>query len=182
MAVQRFPAYLTLIHPRDRRVADSRRPEPAPRFDRFGGAERDPLCGVATREALLSRLEEMGDLAPSAPLSFVAIHLEGLEAVREASGPHREEQLLKAVARQAVSLSRSTDMTGRIGPATFAIVLQGTGATGAAAVAARLQHHLTRAIAPYSGARVVVAAATGTGLNALTLPAAALDAVAPAPA
>jgi GGDEF domain-containing protein len=110
--------------------------------------ETDPSTGVATRNALLDRLEAMGQLAPNAPLSFA-------ERLRE--------------------LTRGTDIVGRLTGTTFGIALQGTGVTAAGAVAARLTHHLNRLAELGPAVCVTVSAATGIGLNAETLPVAAME-------
>lgn len=65
---------------------------------------------------------------------------------------------------------------GRFTGASFGIVLQGTGATAAAAVAARLGWRLNQLVAGFRApVQVAVYAATGTGLNAETLPVAAIE-------
>ncbi len=129
--------------------------------------DKDPVTGAATREALLARLEMVGSLAPAMPLSFVAVHLEGGESERA--------ELLRAVAGRVRELTRPTDAVGRLDHETIGVVLQGTGATAAGPVAARLAHHLNHMAGAPRGFSVTVSAATGTGVNAATLPAAALD-------
>lgn len=167
MAVHQSPAYLTLIRPDSRPAHQGRR-----QFDRFGGAEMDPGCGVATRRALLERLETVGTLAPAAPLSFVLVHVAGIDSAG-GNGP----SLLAAAARTVVELTRPVDMVGRLTDDAFGIVLQGTGATGAAAVAARLAHHLNLGVLAGTSCHAIAAAATGTGRNHNALPSAVLDSV-----
>ncbi len=166
MAVTRFPSHLRLIGPGARTAAPAGAPTRI-HPELLPEAERDPVTGAATREALLARLEMVGSLAPAMPLSFVAIHLEGGESERA--------ELLRAVTARVRELTRATDAVGRLDHETIGVVLQGTGVTAAGAVAARLTHHLNRLPGAPRGFRVTVSAATGTGVNAATLPAAALD-------
>ena len=130
--------------------------------------ERDAATGLATRQALLSRLEDMGQLAPHEPLSFVVVKLGGLKNTEDDAG-------LRLVAARVRELTRGTDIVGRLTGTTFGIALQGTGATAAGAVAARLAHHLNRIAELDAAICITVSAATGTGLNAETLPVAAMD-------
>lgn len=64
---------------------------------------------------------------------------------------------------------------GRMTTTTFGLVLQGTGATATAAVQARLQHRLCHLPVVSPPVEIAVGAATGIGLNAETLPLAAMD-------
>jgi len=160
MSVQRFPAYLHLLAPRGADQAREAVPAP-PAF------ETDHATGVATRHALLDRLEAMGQLAPNAPLSFVVVKVAGLN--------RGDTKALKTIARRLRELTRGTDVVGRLTGTTFGIALQGTGVTAAGAVAARLTHHLNRLAELPPSVCVTVSAATGTGQNADTLPVAAMD-------
>lgn len=136
---------------------------------------------VGSRQALLERLACVGELGPTAPLSFVVIQVSGVEARGDVDSA-TARTALQAVARRVHELTRAIDFIGRIAPTTFGVVLQGTGATAAAAVAARIQFHLDRLPEASTPIAVVVSVATGSGVNAETLPVAALDAVAATPA
>ena len=121
---------------------------------------------VLAREELLDRLEVLRELGRDAPLSYLAVQL------RSPSGTARG--VIQAVAERVANLLRPTDAVGLFAPDTAGVVLQATGATAAAALAARLSMHLNRALADMApGHYVSVYAATGTGANALTLPLAA---------
>ncbi len=178
MNTNRYP-HLTLVKPSR---AHARHARPAPlaiarhrEFDRFGGAHRDGLCDVATREDLLNRLDTVGDLAPLAPLSFVAVKVVGLRELNRERGHSKGDEVLRIVADTVVRWTRATDMVGRISGNEFGVVLQGTAAAGADAVAARLGFHLAQALAAYPMVRCEAAAATGTGANATLLATVALD-------
>ncbi len=131
----------------------------------------DGATGVVTRNALLSRLEEMGELAPTAPLSFVVVKVSGLAQAGD--------EALKPIAARVRELIRATDVVGRLTGTTFGVALQGTGATAAGAVAARLTHHLNRIAELHPAVCITVSAATGTGVNAEMLPVAAMDSYEP---
>jgi GGDEF domain-containing protein len=131
----------------------------------------DGATGVVTRNALLSRLEEMGELAPTAPLSFVVVKVSGLAQAGD--------EALKPIAARVRELIRATDVVGRLTGTTFGVALQGTGATAAGAVAARLAHHLNRIAELHPAVCITVSAATGTGVNAEMLPVAAMDSYEP---
>lgn len=167
MALSRFPTYLRLVGaPR----IEHRAGEPA-KVISVPAWERDLATGIATRQALLDRLSTVGTLAPTAPLSFVAACIEGAEELDEAT----LGSLQRAVASRLKDLTRATDVVGRIDDDTFGVVLQGTGATAAGAVASRLAHHLNKLPELPRQVGVVVSAATGTGASAETLAVAALD-------
>lgn len=165
MAVTRFPSHLRLIGT-NRSLTTPLAAPTRIHPELLPDSDCDHLTGTATRDALLARLEMVGSLAPSMPLSFLAVHVEA----DELAGP-----MLKTVAERLRELTRATDAVGRLDDATFGIVLQGTGVTAAGAVAARLAHHLNRLPGAPREFCVTVSAATGTGLNAQALTEAAME-------
>jgi diguanylate cyclase len=175
MALSRFPAYLTLVGRAGGLHLIERAPKPLVLHEVLRPAERDLLCGVATRQALLERLETVGSLAPAAALSFVVVKVEGIAAINRDRGLRDGDRVLRAVAELVKAYTRATDTVGRLTGASFGVVLQGTGSTGASAVAARLSFHLGQLAV--DGRRVLaqVTVATGKGINADTLPVAAFD-------
>ena len=170
MALSRFPSHLTLVAP-----ALALRPlAPDPTRihpERLPAAELDPETGIVTRHAMLERLEVMGELALTAPLSFLVIHIDGPWRTDGTDGPP-----VAAVAGRVRELTRPIDCLGRLRADCLGVILQGTGVTAAGAVAARLSHHLNRIPEVSPHFTVSVSAATGTGRNARTLPSAAMDA------
>jgi GGDEF domain-containing protein len=124
---------------------------------------------------LLARLELVGSIAPASPLSVVIVRLTGLDALSAACGQEQVVRTLRTVADDLRSVTRPTDLVGRLDDHSFAIVLQGAGVTAAAAVAARIGHRLAQLAVTRAPVSIHVAAATGTGRNFDTLTVAALD-------
>lgn len=176
MRNERFPAYLTLLRPAVD-MSDPRPTAPA-RFER--SVDQDRLCAVATRHALMERLETLAAVSPNAPLSFVLIKVHGLTETNRIAGFQAGDTVLKDVATKVKAFVRATDMIGRFTSSSFGVVLQGAGATAASAVAARFEHHLNGNGMGNGPGRVTVtvSVATGRGLNATTLPLAAVDSLA----
>ena len=175
MTLAHLPAHLRLIGPA-RGPAEAACRETRTRAERlFGSFERDPLCQVATRQALFEHLERVGALAPSSPLSMVVVKVNGLVALNRDRGWRVGDELLQEIAGRIRSFTRATDLVGRLTGSSFGLILQGTGATAAGAVASRLEFQLHRPsiVPPPTG--VLVSVATGTGINAEMLPMAALD-------
>lgn len=166
MAAQHSPTYLRLLGPTI--TLTPFRSNTAVEPDR----EVDPTTGLATRQALLDRLETIGELSPSAPLSFLVVKTSG-------TGRCDSDAALRMVAAKIRELTRSTDVVGRLTGTSFGVVLQGTGVVAAGAVAARLTHHLNRLAELSPSVCITVSAATGVGLNAEMLPIAAMDTCAP---
>lgn len=179
MALSHFPARMSLVGRAGAAAGIARpAPEPAPAAGPgWKPRSLDTLCGVASRPALLQRLDTVGLLAPTAPLSFLVVKVEDLATLNREAGPRVGDAALREVASLVRAYTRATDSVGRLTGASFGVVLQGTGAVGAGAVAARLGHYLSQLYV--DGHRVIttVAVATGKGINAEVLPAAAADAI-----
>lgn len=159
MELARFPTHLRLVRPADRDGAVS-----IP-------AERRLL----SRRELLHRLDAVAELAPQAPLSFLVVRVEGLEAVEDERGEVGVRFVTRAIGEALTQVCRGTDLPGGLETGVFGVVLQGAGATAAAAAAARLTHHLNRLRHLPVGCAVVVGAATGTGSHGRRLVSAALQ-------
>jgi hypothetical protein len=129
---------------------------------------------VLGRGELFETVERVGKIAPDAPLSFLVLVVDGLADLP----PVESELTAHLVAGRIISLTRSVDTVGRMGEASFGVLLQGTGSTAAGAVAARLSYHVSQALHGLSAELGVrVSAATGTGTNWATLPVAATPAL-----
>jgi GGDEF domain-containing protein len=139
-------------------------------YEHFTQRERIASGGVASREALLQRLEAVGALAPAAPLSFLVVHIGGLGYLDD---PDAGPRALGAVARKVAEITGPFDLAGRFGASGIGVVLQGRGPRQTAAIAARLQWCLERLAEVRRPLSVDVFAASGTGENAPLLPRAA---------
>jgi GGDEF domain-containing protein len=126
---------------------------------------------INCQSTLYKRLALLGSLAPEAPLSFVMVKLYGLDSMDDRA----EAEVVSAVSSRILNLTRATDVVGRCAADSFGVVLQGTGANAASAVAARLQFHLSQLAEALTSVSFVVSVATGRGFNARALPIAALD-------
>ncbi|MCZ2111890.1 MAG: GGDEF domain-containing protein [Dehalococcoidia bacterium] len=175
MVSTRFPAYLRIIGTNAAAPVVDRRTVANPGTATTGERYTTDKFGLMPREALIERLAIVGDLAPDSPLSFVVVKVFGLGDLNHELGWRACETVLGAVAAELRELIRATDVIGRMSGSTFGVVLQGTGATAAAAVEARLNYRLNRLPGLLRPASVVVSAATGTGINADALPVAAMD-------
>jgi GGDEF domain-containing protein len=171
------PAHLRLIGPAPTRIETDRRSGAHCGVVPFRARPRERLdeAGVLRRNTLLSRLTMVGGLGEDAPLSFVAVRVCGLGELHERRGWVACEEVLRSVANGLGGLVRATDTVGRLNASTFGVVLQGTGATAAASVAARLTYRLNRLPEILPSVEVRVGAATGTGENVDTLAIAAVD-------
>jgi GGDEF domain-containing protein len=161
MAIVQLPANLILLHPRTGFRGQTR-------------AHRTASAPIVSRRELLDRLETIGELAPHAPLSFLLVRVEGLDAVSATA--YSPRQIMGMIGMRIIALTRPTDTVGEFAGNAFGIVLQGAGATAAAAVASRVTFHLAQ-LRDGLGieTNAVVYAATGNGLNAELLPVAAID-------
>lgn len=130
---------------------------------------------LLSRLELLHHLDAVGELAPRAPLSFLVVRISGLEEVEAERGDVGVRFVARAVGESLNELCRGTDIAGELGQGTFGVILQGAGATAAAATAARLTHHLNRLPFLPPVCAVIVGTATGTGNHGRRLAWAALE-------
>ncbi len=163
MVLSRFPTYLRVVG--------------SPVFERHAAgspAAPSPARTLLPAEQLYGRLEAMGRLAPGASLSFVAVQLDGKDRLRDCGTPGAWRQALADTGLRVLELTRATNAAGWLRPDTLGVALQGAGPTAAAAVAARMAHHLNAPGALPRPLTAVVTAASGTGGNWDTLAEAAM--------
>ena len=141
-------------------------------YEHLTSRERATTPAVATREALLQRLEIVGALSPDAPLSFLVVHVYGMGMLDD---PDDATRALDAITRFIVGEIGPLDLAGRFSASSFGVILQGKGARATAALSAKLQYNINRLPEVQHPIRVDVYAATGTGSNASVLPTAAGD-------
>ena len=180
MTVMNPPAKLTLLNPPARARAHARKSHATPipfraRCHRDAGAS--PL--LAGHADLIERLSVVAALGPDAPLSFVVVKVDGLSELNRSFGWDAGSEALRAIGQEVCRVVRATDLAGRLTSTMFGIVLQGSGATAAEAVAARLSYRINRLLPGSQPVSVRVSAATGTGVNADVLPVAALESFRP---
>lgn len=163
MVAARFPAHL--------------RPLEASEGGAFTGAPPRTARRLLSRVDLLHHLDAVAEIAGSAPLSFLAVRVAGLEGVERERGDVGVRFVVRGVGDTLNGLCRGTDIAGELGAGSFGVILQGAGATAAAATAARLTHHLNRLAFLPPCCSVLVGAATGTGIHGRRLAWAAVETV-----
>lgn len=162
MEAARFPVHLRLLSPTGERDEGRQGPARARR--------------LLSRVELMQQLDAIAELAPQAAHSFLAVRISGLDAVERARGDVGVRFVRRGIAEALGELARGTDLVGELDSATFGVLLQGTGATGAAATAARMTHLLNRLAFLPQACTVLVGSATGTGCHGRRLAWAALEA------
>jgi diguanylate cyclase (GGDEF)-like protein len=105
----------------------------------------DELTGLPNRRNWYERLEHALARArrSGAPLSLIALDLNGFKQVNDRQGHAAGDRLLRTAAACWASVLRDSDVLGRIGGDEFAVILEQTDAPTAAAVAERLEESLT---------------------------------------
>jgi len=109
-------------------------------------AGRDPLTGLATRDAFLERLDvEMREAAASGkPLALVLADVDHLRKVADTRGREAAESVLRKLAGILRATVREDDLVARLGDDDFALILSGLGRGSARQVAARLRSTIER--------------------------------------
>ena len=176
MTVLNPSAKLTLLNTAVQPVPHTRKSRQAPiPFRERCRRDTSAAPQLPGRAALLDRLSIVAALAPGAPLSFVVVKVDGLSELNRSFGWTAGSEALRAIGQEVCRVVRATDLAGRLTGTMFGIVLQGSGATAAEAVAARLSYRINRALPGSQPVSVRVSAATGTGVNADVLPVAAME-------
>ncbi len=114
-------------------------------------AGTDVLTGLANRRLGLRRLVVWAESArqQGAPLACLMVDLDQFKAVNDTYGHPIGDRVLRAAARTLAQGLRGTDLIARYGGDEFLIVLPGTTAADAAAIAERLKSRLVgSSIAP----------------------------------
>ncbi len=106
----------------------------------------DPLTGVATRQAVLDRVDEELDRAARyrRPLSVIMVDLDHFKRLNDDHGHVAGDLVLRRVGRMLAESVRSTDLAGRYGGEEFLVVLPETDADEAAAVAEKIRLMVAR--------------------------------------
>ena len=106
----------------------------------------DPLTGVATRQAVLDRVEEELERAARYrhPLSVIMVDLDHFKRLNDDHGHLAGDMVLRRIGRTLADSVRTTDCAGRYGGEEFLVVLPETDADEAAAVAEKLRRIVAR--------------------------------------
>jgi diguanylate cyclase (GGDEF)-like protein len=118
--------------------------------DRVGDTWRlatvDPLTGVATRQAILGRVDD--ELARAMryrnPLSVILVDLDHFKRINDSHGHAAGDKVLRQVGSLLAANVRAMDTAGRYGGEEFLIVLPETDADAAASVAEKLRRIVAR--------------------------------------
>jgi diguanylate cyclase (GGDEF)-like protein len=128
-------------------------------------ARRDPLTGVLNLRAFQERLEYSLGLSArdGQPLTLAYVDLDDFKRVNDLQGHGQGDLVLTTVGQVMSEAVRNTDTVARIGGDEFALLLPGTGVSGAADVLHKLAQRLAE--------RVRVAGASVTcSIGAVTFP------------
>lgn len=125
-------------------------------------ATTDPLTGIANRRQLGEDLRLLNQIARrgGAPLSALAIDLDGFKRVNDTHGHQRGDEVLVTIAGALGDHLRHDDRLYRVGGDEFVALLPATAAPAAAAVAERLRQRVA-ALATVEGVTLSVGVAEG---------------------
>jgi diguanylate cyclase (GGDEF)-like protein len=109
-------------------------------------SSRDPVTGLPSREMLLQRIVEA--VAPAAaddtpsPVSVVLLDLDRFQIVNESLGHAMGDRVLREVGHRLATVTGPDDVLTRFGGDTYGILLRGTDADAALAIAERFANAL----------------------------------------
>ena len=129
-------------------------------------ALHDPLTGLANRQLILDRAEQMLARArrTNDPVAAYFIDLDNFKDANDSLGHEAGDRLLQAVAGRFAGLLRASDTVGRLGGDEFVILVEGSSiATGPEIVAARIRDVLREPflVAGFEGLPVSITASIG---------------------
>lgn len=109
-------------------------------------AGRDPLTGLATREAFVERLafEMQAASATGKPLAILIADVDHLRKVVDTHGREAAAGVLRKLAGVLRAIVRDDDLVARLEDDDFAVVLAGLGRGSARQIAARLRSNVER--------------------------------------
>ncbi len=129
-------------------------------------ALHDPLTGLANRQLILDRVEQMLVRARRAcePVAALFIDLDNFKDANDSLGHEAGDKLLQAVASRFSSMLRASDTVGRLGGDEFVVLTEGVSlAAGPAMVAERIREVLRKPfhVEGYEGLPITVTASIG---------------------
>ncbi len=98
----------------------------------------DGITGLPNRNLLADRAQHALVSTPDTSLALVRVELGRLSEINEAYGQDAADQVLRQLAARMVTAVRQSDTVARLEGGSFALLLPGTDAAGAAAVAQKL--------------------------------------------
>ena len=133
-------------------------------------ALHDPLTGLANRQLILDRAEQMILRARRSfdPIAAFFIDLDNFKDANDSLGHEAGDRLLQAVGRRFESILRASDTVGRLGGDEFVILAEGlTLAQGPEQVAERIREVLKEpfSIEGFDGIQVSVTASIGIAMG-----------------
>jgi diguanylate cyclase (GGDEF)-like protein len=138
-------------------------------------ALRDPLTGLANREAFFARVEESCRRSATQPghqTAVLYLDLDGFKAVNDTLGHDGGDALLREVAGALAGVARPDDLVGRLGGDEFAVCLDietgGSGDVAVTGIAEDIAARMHQAVATLSrdGATARVRASVGVAVSA----------------
>jgi diguanylate cyclase (GGDEF)-like protein len=126
-------------------------------------ASVDGLTGVANRAAFFAYASERlrQCLVDDAPLSVIAIDLDGFKAINDSFGHAAGDEILRRFGATAASVVRPGSMIGRLGGEEFAVVLPDTSFGAAFVVAERIRAAFAAACREIDGRSVEATLSAG---------------------
>jgi len=124
----------------------------------------DPLTGTRNRESFLTALADALADPAAAPVSVLAVDIDGLSAVNDTLGVDIGDRMLRHAARTLENVLRPGDVLARLGGGDFAVMLPRTGAAAAAQVATRLRAAMAEPV-EIDGIRVALDVTIGTATS-----------------
>ena len=133
-------------------------------------ALHDPLTGLANRQLILDRAEQMILRARRSfdPIAAFFIDLDNFKDANDSLGHEAGDRLLQAVGRRFESILRASDTVGRLGGDEFVILAEGlTLAQGPEPVAERIREVLREpfSIEGFEGIQISVTASIGIAMG-----------------
>lgn len=115
-------------------------------------AMRDPLTGIANRQALQKSLQDELNLQHrcQTPLSLLIMDIDFFKQINDAYGHDAGDQVLKAVAQQLSNIMRNSDLLFRYGGEEFVALLRNTPSSGALLLAERARQAIAQLACQYA--------------------------------
>ncbi|MGN9809207.1 putative bifunctional diguanylate cyclase/phosphodiesterase [Micromonospora sp. BQ11] len=124
-------------------------------------AERDPLTDLPNRRALLAHVDDLVGAAGESPGALLLIDIDNFKDINDVHGHAVGDDVLRVLARLLVRHLPTGTVLGRLGGDEFAVVLPGTPAGDALAVAESLCDAAARTPVPLAGAGLRVTLSIG---------------------